>query len=450
MEGVKENQGQCLNGALDSVTPRSQSQDVLCPHSDSSSPSTGYQHGVSIPRELLESDTCHPRISNNRMQDLGTSDPNTVRPPNMLESSTSNSSQELPISSALIERYLESQQRVSPQKIHQLGEYECDLTPAQKDSSAMVDSLACTTPLDKVPSSCAVPVLRPNLLREFSSGLLDNTSKAATAGSETPHTLDTDFVSSMCDDSQLRHITLSCSEHDQGSVASSQSTPTDKKNQTAFSGDKPLSRGQDSFFPCQASHSMPTAQPTKARTSSLGCHNNELRGCQPSNILPKHGDAIQKLLDQKQIILQKALARIETSRLPKKAMAAVVGPYGSHRIDIDIYLLSPCDIEEMVDLIAAELHTPRENAYPTTNNYSPVQGVTDQTISELLPTFDGLNNTIIPRSVTVAEPATTISTPQTSFATMSPMDMQVHTKVKGRKLSMTSTVVSKRSVAEIT
>ncbi|KAH7319675.1 hypothetical protein B0I35DRAFT_429565 [Stachybotrys elegans] len=67
----------------------------------------------------------------------------------------------------------------------------------------------------------------------------------------------------------------------------------------------------------------------------------------------------------------------------------------------------------------------------------------------LLPVVNGAPNAILPCAAKMADTATTISNPKTSFASVSPIDMQVHTKFRGGPLS-TTTVVSRRSVAKIT
>jgi hypothetical protein len=113
---------------------------------------------------------------------------------------------------------------------------------------------------------------------------------------------------------------------------------------------------------------------------------------------------------------------------------------------MDMYLLTDRDVKDIVDMVMCETYIPRRSASIS----AQLVGEAEEPEAMILPTFDGLSNSIIPRSVTVAEPATTISTPRTSFASMNPADMQVHTKITGRDDSTTTTVVSRRSVAEIT
>lgn len=55
----------------------------------------------------------------------------------------------------------------------------------------------------------------------------------------------------------------------------------------------------------------------------------------------------------------------------------------------------------------------------------------------------------MPPPVVTAEAATTISLPKTAFATISPTDMQVHTKTRETEVTNTATVVTRRSIATI-
>ena len=68
----------------------------------------------------------------------------------------------------------------------------------------------------------------------------------------------------------------------------------------------------------------------------------------------------------------------------------------------------------------------------------------------LLPKLNSRNNSIIPSTANAAHPATTISMPKTSFASIvSPTDTGVQTKTIGVDKSSSATIVSRRSVAEI-
>ncbi|EEU47283.1 uncharacterized protein NECHADRAFT_35793, partial [Fusarium vanettenii 77-13-4] len=70
--------------------------------------------------------------------------------------------------------------------------------------------------------------------------------------------------------------------------------------------------------------------------------------------------------------------------------------------------------------------------------------------SRSLPTLDESSNAFIPQSGTLADPATTISLPKTSYTSINSTDMKVHTKTRGADADTTATVVSRQSVAEIT
>lgn len=67
--------------------------------------------------------------------------------------------------------------------------------------------------------------------------------------------------------------------------------------------------------------------------------------------------------------------------------------------------------------------------------------------SSFLPTLDGAS--ISPCPASAADPAMTLNQPATSYATVNPEDMQVHTRTRDMEVAATATIVTRKSVAEI-
>ncbi|KAH7185851.1 uncharacterized protein B0J16DRAFT_399686 [Fusarium flagelliforme] len=111
-----------------------------------------------------------------------------------------------------------------------------------------------------------------------------------------------------------------------------------------------------------------------------------------------------------------------------------------------LYLIGDKDIQDVVSIVLGEAlkngHIDRPERTTTTTEES----------SESRPSLklDGDSNTIIVSTPTVVDPATTINLPSTSYANINATNMEVHTKTRGAESDATTTVITRRSVAEIT
>ncbi|KAF4453493.1 hypothetical protein F53441_3850 [Fusarium austroafricanum] len=110
-----------------------------------------------------------------------------------------------------------------------------------------------------------------------------------------------------------------------------------------------------------------------------------------------------------------------------------------------LYLIGDKDIRDVVTIVLDEtlknghIYVPERT--PTTTGSSD---------SRPLPRLDENSNAILVPSPIAIDPATTINLPRTSYTNINSSDMQVHTKTRGAGSDATTTVVTRRSVAEIT
>ncbi|KAI1069416.1 hypothetical protein LB507_008844 [Fusarium sp. FIESC RH6] len=111
-----------------------------------------------------------------------------------------------------------------------------------------------------------------------------------------------------------------------------------------------------------------------------------------------------------------------------------------------LYLIGDKDIRDVVSIVLGEAlkngHIDRPQRTTTTTEESSE--------SRPLPKLDGDTNTILVSTPTAVDPATTINLPSTSYANINATDMEVHTKTRGAESDATTTVITRRSVAEIT
>ncbi|KAF4947480.1 hypothetical protein FGADI_10432 [Fusarium gaditjirri] len=110
-----------------------------------------------------------------------------------------------------------------------------------------------------------------------------------------------------------------------------------------------------------------------------------------------------------------------------------------------LYLIGDKDIRDVVSIVLDEtlkngrIELPKRT--PTTTGSSE---------SRPLPRLDENSNAILVPSPMAIDPATTINLPSTSYTNIDATDMQVHTKSRGGASEATTTVVTRRSIAEIT
>ncbi|KAK7419973.1 hypothetical protein QQZ08_010609 [Neonectria magnoliae] len=109
-----------------------------------------------------------------------------------------------------------------------------------------------------------------------------------------------------------------------------------------------------------------------------------------------------------------------------------------------MFLVGNKDIRDVVGIVIQEMR----QSEPLTNMEGECTDPKPEDRS--LPRLDGLSNMILPPPGTLADPATTISLPRTSYASLSASDLQVHTKVRGEDSETTTTIISRKSVAKIT
>ncbi|KAI7761264.1 hypothetical protein LZL87_002079 [Fusarium oxysporum] len=110
-----------------------------------------------------------------------------------------------------------------------------------------------------------------------------------------------------------------------------------------------------------------------------------------------------------------------------------------------LYLIGDKDIRDVVSIVLDETlkngHIELPKRTPTTTGSSE---------SRPLPRLDENSNAILVPSPMAIDPATTINLPSTSYTSINATDMQVHTKTRGGASEATTTVVTRRSIAEIT
>jgi hypothetical protein len=108
-----------------------------------------------------------------------------------------------------------------------------------------------------------------------------------------------------------------------------------------------------------------------------------------------------------------------------------------------LYLIGDKDIRDVVSIVLSEAfkngHIDRSERRTTTESSE----------GRPLPKLDGDSNAILVPTPTAVDPATTISLPSTSYANINASDMQVHTKTRSAESDATTTVITRRSVAEI-
>ena len=143
-----------------------------------------------------------------------------------------------------------------------------------------------------------------------------------------------------------------------------------------------------------------------------------------------------------QHLVKKAQQRIG-SRLLSDMNMHVMQHDGKHPNGLDdMYLLRNKDLEGVVEDVAEEMRRRQTSV-------SNVRTSILNSSKPALPRLSKSGNGFLPSLSTTADPATTICLPRTSVATRSPLDSQIRTKTREQEAHATTTIVSRRSVAEI-
>ncbi|KAJ3513232.1 hypothetical protein NM208_g15215 [Fusarium decemcellulare] len=142
-------------------------------------------------------------------------------------------------------------------------------------------------------------------------------------------------------------------------------------------------------------------------------------------------------------LVKRVSDRLRTIRHLREHLQMIDGK-GKHITEADgLYLVGDKDIRDVVKIVMEETQKSSTVVEPKRKSTKGSAG------SRSLPRLDEASNAIIPPSVTVANPATTISLPRTSYTNINANDMQVHTKTRGAESDATA-VISHQSVSEIT
>ncbi|KAH6957019.1 hypothetical protein DER45DRAFT_631754 [Fusarium avenaceum] len=145
-----------------------------------------------------------------------------------------------------------------------------------------------------------------------------------------------------------------------------------------------------------------------------------------------------------------SIARKVSDRLQKirhlREHLYIINGQGQHVPEArGLYLIGDKDIRDVVSIVLDE--TLKNNH---TNGPERPTSTTESSESRPLPRLDESSRTILVASPMAVDPATTINLPKTSYANINATDMQVHTKTRGTASEATTTVITRRSVAEIT
>jgi hypothetical protein len=145
-----------------------------------------------------------------------------------------------------------------------------------------------------------------------------------------------------------------------------------------------------------------------------------------------------------------SIARKVSDRLQKirhlREHLYVINGQGQHVPEArGLYLIGDKDIRDVVSIVLDET---LKNDH--TNGPKRPTATTESSESRPLPRLDESLQAILVPSPMAVDPATTINLPKTSYANINATDMQVHTKTRDTASEATTTVITRRSVAEIT
>ncbi|KAF5601919.1 hypothetical protein FPCIR_2160 [Fusarium pseudocircinatum] len=157
------------------------------------------------------------------------------------------------------------------------------------------------------------------------------------------------------------------------------------------------------------------------------------------------GDPLYAGEEATQSIARKVSDRLQKIRHLREHLHVINGK-GQHVPEAKgLYLIGDKDIRDVVSIVLDETlkngHIELPKRTPTTTGSSD---------SRPLPRLDENLNAILVPSPMAIDPATTINLPSTSYTNINATDMQVHTKTRGGASEATTTVVTRRSIAEIT
>ncbi|KAF5670592.1 hypothetical protein FHETE_4499 [Fusarium heterosporum] len=110
-----------------------------------------------------------------------------------------------------------------------------------------------------------------------------------------------------------------------------------------------------------------------------------------------------------------------------------------------LYLISDKDIRDVVSIVLDETMKNDRIDVPERKKTT-----TESSETRPLPRLNDSSQSILVPPPMAVDPATTINLPKTSYANINATDMQVHTRTRGTVSEATTTVITRRSVAEIT
>ncbi|KAF5648390.1 hypothetical protein F52700_1082 [Fusarium sp. NRRL 52700] len=157
------------------------------------------------------------------------------------------------------------------------------------------------------------------------------------------------------------------------------------------------------------------------------------------------GDPLYAGEEATQSIARKVSDRLQKIRHLREHLYVIDGKGQQVPEAKGLYLVGDKDIRDVVSIVLDETlkngHIEMPRRTPTTTGSSE---------SRPLPRLDENLNAILVPSPMAIDPATTINLPSTSYTNINATDMQVHTKTRGGASEATTTVVTRRSIAEIT
>lgn len=122
----------------------------------------------------------------------------------------------------------------------------------------------------------------------------------------------------------------------------------------------------------------------------------------------------------------------------------VIDDQGKHAPGTNnMFLIGNKDIRDVVSIVVDEMREFQNAGWAG-------DSIQEKPRAQSMLKLDGVANTILPPPVVAADPATTFSLPKTSYASLCAKDSRVHTRVRGVESETTTTIVSRKSTAEIT
>lgn len=216
-------------------------------------------------------------------------------------------------------------------------------------------------------------------------------------------------------------------------------------------------RGSDLPFPVNTEETVSPISETESGQTPKECHEVYVsdtsdvevttRNCErapETKILAGGLKTWTRAPEKIQTLVDKARKRIESHRLSESNLDVVDESGNPVSGCKSMYLVCDEDIEAVVETILQEAR--KIETYAEEEQKKVGQAKSKDRPS--LPKFKGDN--IQPHAAAIADPATTISLPKTSYINMNPSDKHVYTKTRGLEISTTTTFISRKSIAEIT